>query len=175
MFAPTFFHKSWKNDSSAEKYIFPFAVYFSTVFCYNHFGFIYDYDFGSTTTLKITVMDTGFFRPRQRNAVRLLARNEDYVFECRDCGQPADYVNAECFDYLENPFICEACAEKQRQRAENGEDEDEPDDEQRYDPDMLLPIVNSPRMGVCGYEGELDVYTFEDWKAEHPELVKKEL
>ena len=138
-------------------------------------SFLYDYDFGSTTTLKITVMDTGFFRPRQRNAVRLLARNEDYVFECRDCGQPADYVNAECFDYVENPFICEACAEKQRQRAENGEDEDEPDDEQRYDPDMLLPIVNSPRMGVCGYEGELDVYTFEDWKAEDPELVKKEL
>ena len=138
-------------------------------------SFLYDYDFGSTTTLKITVMDTGFFRPRQRNAVRLLARNEDYVFNCRDCGQPAEYVNAECIYCEENPFICEACAEKRRQRAENDEDTDEPDDEQRYDVDMLLPIVNSPRMGVCGYKGELDVYTFEDWKAEHPELVKKEV
>lgn len=133
---------------------------------------LYDYDFGSTTTLKITVMDTGFFRPRQRNAVRLLARNEDYVFECRDCGQPADYVNAESIYYEENPFICEACVQKRRERVEKGEDEDEPDDEQRYDIDMLLPIVNSPRMGVCGYEGELDVYTFKDWTKEHPEIVK---
>lgn len=135
-------------------------------------SFLYDYDFGSTTTLKITVMDRGFFRPRQRNAVRLLARNEDYVFQCRDCGEPADYVNAECLYYVDNPFICEACAEKRRQRAENGEDEDEADDEQRFDPDMLLPVVNSPRMGVCGYDGALDVYTFEDWKAEHPEIIK---
>ena len=62
--------------------------------------------------------------------------------------------------------------EKRRERVENGEDEDEPDNEQRYDIDMLLPIVNSPRMGVCGYEGELDVYTFEDWTKEHPEIVK---
>lgn len=129
---------------------------------------LYDYDFGSTTTLKITVMDTGFFRPRQRSAVRLLARNEDYVFECRDCGKPADFVNSELIYSWENPFICEACAEKRRELAENSEDEDEPNDELRYDVDMLRPIVNSPRMGVCGYEGELDVYTFEDWKTEHP-------
>ena len=134
--------------------------------------FLYDYDFGSTTTLKITVMDTGFFRPRQRNAVRLLARNEDYVFECRDCGQPADFINSVCIYSAENPFICAACAEKRRQCVEDDEDMEEQDDELRYDVDMLLPIVNSPRMGFCCYEGELDVYTFEDWKTEHPELVK---
>ena len=136
--------------------------------------FLYDYDFGSTTTLKITVMDTGFFRPRQRNAVRLLARNEDYVFECRDCGKPADYLSAESFYSAANPFICEACAKKRRQLAENAADMEEPYDEQSFDVDMLLPVVNSPRMGVCGYEGELDVYSFEDWKADHPELGKPE-
>ena len=27
--------------------------------------------------------------------------------------------------------------------------------------DSALPIVNSPRMGVCGYCGEDDVYTFD--------------
>jgi len=25
---------------------------------------------------------------------------------------------------------------------------------------MMLPVTNSPRMGVCGYCGELDTYEF---------------
>ena len=81
-------------------------------------SFLHDYDFGSTTTLKLTVMDTHAFRPRQKNAVRLLARNEDYVFACRNCGKPADYINAGCLYGPESPFVCGDCAAKRRQKME---------------------------------------------------------
>ncbi len=47
----------------------------------------------------------------------------------------------------DNPFLCEACIE-------NYEHGDE----------MLLPVVNSPRMGVCGCCGEQDVCAFDPEK-----------
>jgi hypothetical protein len=42
-----------------------------------------------------------------------------------------------------NPFFCAKCSEEH----EDGEE-------------MMLPVVNSPRMGECGYDGELDIFTF---------------
>jgi hypothetical protein len=42
----------------------------------------------------------------------------------------------------DNPFFCDSCAEKHEHE------------------EMLLPVVNSPRMGVCAYDGELDVFAF---------------
>ena len=52
--------------------------------------------------------------------------------------------------YDEDPFWCEECLEKY----ENGElDEEIEVEESGY----LLPVTNSPRMGVCGYEGS-DLY-----------------
>ncbi len=107
----------------------------------------YEYDFGSTTELVITVMGSTI-RPRQEDAIRLLGRNEPYRFACQYCGGEADYICAECLWERDNPFFCEDCAE------ENGEE-------------MFLPVVNSPRMGVCGYCGERDVYGFT------PEKFKK--
>ena len=50
--------------------------------------------------------------------------------------------------YEEDPFLCEECLEKY----EKGE-MDEESEEYGIDLDCLLPICNSPRMGVCGYEG----------------------
>lgn len=46
-----------------------------------------------------------------------------------------------CIWESENPFFCEACAEAHA-----------------HD-DMLLPVTNSPRMGVCGDCGELDTFS----------------
>jgi len=102
---------------------------------------MHDYDFGSTTSTLITfVGDTT--RTPQRDVVRLLARNVPAKHQCADCGAPADYICMECaYDY-ENPFYCDECSEKH--------DHD----------DMLLPVANSPRMGVCGYGGEQDTFTF---------------
>ena len=98
----------------------------------------YDYDFGSTTSLVITCMGQ-IIRPAQRSAVRLLARNVPPTFPCCVCGKNADEVNAAVYPHT---FYCEACAK------------------QREDEGYFLPVTNSPRMGECGYCGELDKYAY---------------
>lgn len=105
--------------------------------------FLYEYDFGSTTEIVLTVVSE-ISRLTQRNAIQLLARNEPFKEICDICSAPATYV-----DMYEMTFICDDCLE---------ESED--------DEDNLLPIVNSPRMGVCGYSGEDDKWTFnpDDYK-----------
>lgn len=103
--------------------------------------FLHLYDFGSTTETLITIIGTTW-RPPQREAVRLLARNIPPQFPCIKCGTPALYVDTERFWNGEDPFYCEKCAGKYA------------------DEEMLLPVTNSPRMGVCGYAGELDTFAF---------------
>jgi len=41
---------------------------------------------------------------------------------------------------------------------------------------MLLPVTNSPRMGACGYEGELDIFMFnpDNFKKKQQDLSKDE-
>ncbi len=99
----------------------------------------YEYDFGSTTTLYITFVQKTT-RKKQKAAIRVLARNNPYEFVCARCGKPATQV-----DTYEWPTVlyCDECAEE-----EVGED------------GYLLPVVNSPRMGVCGYCGEYDIYEY---------------
>lgn len=99
--------------------------------------FRYEYDFGSTTHLTLRVVGTrhGVIG---RPAVRLLARNEAPVWPCATCGAPATEICSFCLGES-NPF---ACAKHVRDHP-CGEDEG------------FLPVVNSPRMGVCGYTGEL--------------------
>ena len=101
------------------------------------FKLMYDYDFGSTTTLKIVFMKK-ITRPAQRTPVRVLARNDPYSFPCSKCKKEADYVDAGSWP---PSFYCEKCARK-------------------HETEFLLPVVNSPRMGVCGYTGEFDCYEF---------------
>ena len=97
------------------------------------------YDFGDTTETLITVIGFTVRKP-QRAAVRLLARNNAPAFVCASCGKEAAYICMECKWDSDNPFYCEDCAEEHEH------------------PDMFLPVTNSPRMGVCGYEGELDTF-----------------
>ena len=101
---------------------------------------VHEYDFGSTTETLITFVDKTK-RPPQRDAVRLLARNVPPKFPCADCGAEAAYIDTEAMYDAENPFFCEKCAKSR-------------------DEDMLLPVTNSPRMGVCGYCGERDRFGF---------------
>ena len=109
---------------------------------------VHEYDFGSTTESKITfVAET--VRAKQKNAVRLLARNVPPEYSCSQCGRHADYICAECMWEVDNPFYCAACVEE-------------------HEHEMILPVTNSPRMGVCGYEGEYDRFTFVK-----PELLEK--
>jgi hypothetical protein len=104
--------------------------------------FFHVYDFGTTSETVITVMGKIRRKP-QKSVVRLLARNAPPVFKCADCGKTADYICIEYDEPFENLFYCAECSEKNE------------DDEH-----MMLPVTNSPRMGMCGYEGELDDFEF---------------
>lgn len=102
---------------------------------------LHEYDFGSTTETKLTFV-ANTRRKAQKKAVRLLGRNVPPVFTCSQCGKPADYICTECMWDSENPFFCEECSEEHEHEV------------------MLLPVTNSPRMGVCEYTGEFDRFTF---------------
>lgn len=109
----------------------------------------YEYDFGSTTELTIKVADY-YKAPEQKENVTILSRNNPIQFACSVCGEnPAVWIDPMKM-YDEDPFWCEECLGKY----ENGElDEEIEVEEGGY----LLPVTNSPRMGVCGYEGS-DLY-----------------
>jgi hypothetical protein len=94
--------------------------------------FGYEYDFGSTTELRLTVV--GFWNlDKPKGAVQLLARNEPPPIICSQCkSQPAAEICTAC----EEAWLCESCVAEH----DCGEE-------------MFLPVVNSPRTGVCGYTG----------------------
>jgi len=99
--------------------------------------FFHEYDFGSTTELVLKVVSERMIQGKSKK-VRVLARNYPPEIKCVSCGKPATRVCVECI-YDEGGWLCEDCASSH----ECGED-------------MLLPVVNSPRTGVCGYTGEVD-------------------
>jgi hypothetical protein len=99
-------------------------------------SFQHTYDFGSSTELKLRVVDERQGRA-VKEAVRLLSQNEAPVWQCEVCGEDASWVCTFCMYEKENPFYCQHHAE----------------DHDCDEPEMLLPVVNSPRMGVCGYSG----------------------
>ncbi len=96
--------------------------------------FFHDYDFGSTTYLNLKVVAEREGRVKKgKKAIEVLARNVPSAIPCSACGKPATYISTESDDAL-----CDTCVEEH---------------EGDYKYEMLLPVVNSPRMGVCGYTG----------------------
>jgi uncharacterized protein CbrC (UPF0167 family) len=95
----------------------------------------YEYDFGSTTALTGELLGT-----RQgslgRAPVRVLARNEPISWSCGECEASATLVCPFCIDDGDAVF-CDAHAATHEHAGE----------------EVYLPVVNSPRMGVCGYTG----------------------
>jgi len=92
--------------------------------------FRYDYDFGTTTSLKLSIVDEMLSIEEK---VQLLGRNDMPEYECTFCDNEADYIDC---DWSSDAFACEKCHEEK---------------EGDFD---WLPTANSPRMGICGYEGE---------------------
>ena len=97
----------------------------------------YEYDFGTTSALKLKVVSERQ-APRIDSKVQVLARNALPDVQCEACRQaPATTICTECiYSGPEEPALfCEKCA-----------------DAHPHD-DMFLPLVNSPRTGLCGYTG----------------------
>ena len=95
--------------------------------------FAYDYDFGTSTSLELKVLAEP--QTRQIEPVRLLARNDAPVISCQECDQPATQICSECIWNGEGA-LCNQHAPAHP-----------------CEQDALLPVVNSPRCGVCGYTG----------------------
>jgi hypothetical protein len=101
-------------------------------------SFSHEYDFGSTTRLKLRVQSEREGRIRSP-LIRLLARNEAPEWKCAICSQPATLVCS--FGWGdEDLFSCDKHAHRHK----------------GCDEESFLPVVNSPRMGVCAYEGPID-------------------
>jgi len=96
---------------------------------------LHEYDFGSTTTLALKVIGTREGTVGNEHEVRLLARNDPPLLPCGNCGQPATQIDMEN-SYDPSGWLCDQCAEDAGLAEE-----------------MMLPVVDSPRTGVCGYTG----------------------
>ena len=137
--------------------------------------FSYVYDFGSSSTLSLRVMaeregvlpddedEEGEDEELEEEdedeiALAMMARNEPPALKCHICGQPAARVpSGSEYDSLAEGALCDAHAK-----------------EAEY-PDELLPVVNSPRVGICGYSGEEDEGWEEDeWEEDEEDESEDE-
>jgi hypothetical protein len=96
-------------------------------------SFSHVYDFGTSTFL--TLRSIGETEVASDGIV-LLARNDAPEILCVACSSPATQVGPTPDDWNMTTGYCDDCA------LQTGEDAEE-----------LLPVVNSPRSGVCGYDG----------------------
>jgi hypothetical protein len=97
-------------------------------------NFSYEYDFGSPTKLDLEVISE-YQIENADNSINILARNNPPLILCENCGNPATYICPYC-EYLDEGWLCDECTVGHKCGVE-----------------MLLPVVNSPRVGVCGYVG----------------------
>ena len=98
----------------------------------------YAYDFGSTTELLVRCV--GVHSLATKDGIQLLSRNEPFHIPCDRCGKELAVQTCTAHWGEEDRFFCADCSEVHEQEC----------DEADY---ALYPVVNSPRMGVCGYMG----------------------
>jgi len=103
--------------------------------------FSYTYDFGSSTNLNLRIVSEREGLANPKDAVMLLARNLAPEFKCSVCDAPATLIFGGAWG--DGKTYCKKHAKKYE-----GEG-------------LLLPIVNSPRVGVCGYDGPGRKYAHE--------------
>ena len=103
---------------------------------YPDIKFFHEYDFGTTTELTLRVLSEEEFKAPAK-AINVLARNTPPEFSCMSCQNPATQLCVECsWEEEGESFLCGKCTAQHECSEE-----------------MFLPVVNSPRVGMCGYEG----------------------
>jgi hypothetical protein len=96
------------------------------------------YDFGSSSVTILKRVDVRTGSPLGKHPITLMARNSMPDVVCGDCGAPATFIVPHLMEEGDEPFFCDDHVEAHADADEYG------------DP---LPVVNSPRSGVCGYAG----------------------
>lgn len=94
--------------------------------------FVHAYDMGSTTELKIEILEN---IPYSVNKIKILMKNEPPVFPCESCGSKSENVCTYC-----SGKMCDSCI-NDHSCTEGG------------NIDGIARLCNSPRTGVCGYQG----------------------
>jgi len=98
------------------------------------------YDFGTSSETLIKLMETRTGVHLSRNPIVLLARNVLPPANCMVCNKVATHFCENCADEAQaSGFLCP-------EHAQNHHHEDQ-------DFDTTFPLVNSPRVGMCGYDG----------------------
>jgi hypothetical protein len=99
------------------------------------------YDFGTESVTRIKAVGSRHATPLSPRPVVLMARNLLPEATCVDCDQPASHLCQECQSDWESPgTLCTRHAK------------DHPHDNYGEP----IEIVNSPRLGLCGYGGPAD-------------------
>lgn len=99
----------------------------------------YDYDFGSTTQLQIQVVEE--YKIKVPNGLLLLSRNEPLPIVCHTCEKKTATEICSIHIYEGACLFCKSCAKKHAKSCSD------------FDDYASMPVVNSPRMGVCAYDG----------------------
>ncbi len=99
----------------------------------------YEYDFGTTTKLLLKGLE--HYKLDLEEDIILLSRNEPFPYMCTECKtEPAICMCTTCC-YEDYSFFCKKCAKKHSKTCGD------------FDDYSSMPVVNSPRMGECGYTG----------------------
>ncbi|MPQ44024.1 DUF7309 domain-containing protein [Clostridium tarantellae] len=93
----------------------------------------YSYDWGSTTELKLKIIDK-FTTGNKEKKIEIIARNSEHTENCYICSKTSTY-----YDYEKNRYLCKSCVNNLKLSEESIEE---------------VSYLNSPRDGVCGYVGE---------------------
>ncbi|MBD3203137.1 hypothetical protein GF327_02505 [Candidatus Woesearchaeota archaeon] len=95
--------------------------------------FSHEYDFGTTTYLELECVSQRYGNLKN---IEILTRNNPLEIKCDYCEKQALKICTECM-WDQGGFLCKDCIKTHK-----------------CDEYMLLPVVNSPRMGMCGYTGQ---------------------
>ncbi len=96
----------------------------------------YQYDFGDTTELTMKRMGSFEGGLEKKAKIQVLSRNTQPVVPCDVCGEKeAVEICTQC-QWDDRGWLCEDCVV-----------------DHECEEEMRLPVVNSPRTGVCGYCG----------------------
>jgi endogenous inhibitor of DNA gyrase (YacG/DUF329 family) len=99
---------------------------------------IHLYDFGTTSQTKVKVVEVRQGKPTTKHPIALMARNEPPEATCMECDKPAKWLCMECiYEHNEPGALCDEHAETHP----------------HHNYGEPMEIVNSPRVGMCGYDG----------------------
>ena len=96
------------------------------------------YDYGTSSETQVTIVGERVGQPLTRHAIALMARNTIPPVTCIVCDQPATRLCLECI--TEEDVWGSLCEQHAQDPKHQGYGEP-------------IAIVNSPRLGMCGYEG----------------------